>query len=207
MLTSFLGSGIPSSGVLATSSGNGTTITIPVAGRVAGAICFIGNVAVDVPSPPAAPTFSGFTELENEALDVGPVGYRAGLWAKKLTGAETTLTGMSGTTQRWTLLVVQPTVAVASFAWTGDSEMTQNNPGDQTILGSGKSNVIALVHVWGENPTSPTIAGGGFTEIEQASIYSLHFRIYTGAGANVLVGEDDLGDLTALQTGVLDLAA
>lgn len=183
-----LGVGGPPSASLTTltfvASGVGTSPTITIPGTpTAGDLCVI--VQYSIAGTPAIVTPSGFTELITS--NTGIATNRASMWAKKLVGGETTVTGTDGTADRWIAMTFHPNSAIGAFAANDiETAMSTVAPGQRTIQATGAATKpVLLIGQMGAasgdvidprtiSPAMSEIAGG-------ATNHYGHYFIYNSA--------------------------
>ena len=165
----------PSFSLVVSDTGTGQTITIPV-GFVAGDLCLIWNFG---DTNPTDATPSGFTKIiTNSGNDT-----RGSIFAKKLDGGETTVSGLnSGGSVWWIVAVFTPTSPFAAFAngMTPNGEWTNGDPSQQTIslpastpalLFGQMGNRTVLISPRSVSPAMDELAGA----VQQ---HYAHYKIY-----------------------------
>lgn len=192
---------------VASGKGNSQTITIP--GPVtAGDLCIIWNQGYNGGTP-ADVTPSGFTKLMTATL----LGSRMSLFAKILTGSETTVTGLDGDSsvdRHWAVATFHPDFPISGFSngMTPNSEITNGNPAAQTITAA--SSPSKPIIVWGQMNTSgsvnPRTTSPVMNELTtmDAQHYA-HYKIYSSSDTlvNHTYDMDDEGNANMLQSGYL----
>lgn len=183
----------------------GTVPTIDLTSLSAGAIaagdlCVIFNSAQHSSSstPPITVTPTGFTVVQEDAISSGGSN-RAIISAKKLTGSETTLTGMNSTTETWIAGVWRPSRSFSSFAWNSpNGEATLSDPASQTITAASAASLPALLvgqmYVGSNDIVDPRSTSPTMNEIAGATTsHYAHWFHYASSPQNHTYDMDDEG--------------
>ena len=196
---------------VASSSGSGTTITIPGT-PTAGDLCIIWNTATNSGGIPPDVTPAGFTKLATFASSEG-WWERASVFAKKLDGTETTVTGLNGPNgTRWIAATFHPDSPFLSFAngMTPNGEWTNGNPASQTITSASAASLPAMLwgqmSLWSSVTISPRTTSPAMSEIAGAvGNHFAHYRViaYGATPDDNTYDMDDEGNSNVLQSGYL----
>ena len=197
---------------VASGSGDSSTITIPGT-PTAGDLVLIWNFATNSGSSPPDVTPSGFTKLITTATPGGWYG-RASVFAKKLDGTETTVTGLNGPNgTRWIAATFHPDSPFLSFAngMTPNGVIEQSSdPSVQTITSASAASLPAMLWahmaVWNAVTISPRTMSPAMSEIAGfAGNHFAHYRIIASGDTpdDNTYDMDDEGDRNTLQSGYL----
>lgn len=192
----------------AVATGLDTSIEISAIGTLkAGDICLIWNGADEsggVDPPDVTP--SGFTALRATVVN----NRRVKLFAKILTGAEGTVTGLNGSNdESWACAVFRPDVPITSFTDndTGNHQGTSGNPTAQNITTASASGLaLAYAQFYASDATiDPRTTSPSMIETTIASFHYAHYKIYNASDAksNISVDMDDESNGNVLQSGWL----
>lgn len=183
-------------------TGSGSSINIGTVGVQAGDFCVIFNTTAGSTTEVIP---SGFTPLQSTS--VGSSG-RAVISAKKLTGSETTVSGLSAGTPSWIVAVFRPDGAYSSFTGhNGGAEGTTGNPVSQSMNVSGVPTPIILLGQMYSNDggsgyrtidvrtTSPTMTELAGTTGQSPQGQYAHYTLYNAGStpANTTYDMDDEG--------------
>lgn len=163
--------------LLGSASGTDTSIEINSLSIAAGDLALIFNTADTVGDS----TPSGFTQLRTKNIS-GTI--RGCISAKKLNGTETSVTGLSGATvQYWILLVLRPSAAFTSFVDndTANNTSTTGNPTPHTIAASGETAPVVLYGHMGSSggvAISPRKTSPTMNELTSNTTHYAHYMIY-----------------------------
>lgn len=186
--------------VVGTNTGSGASISISgisPGSLAAGDLCIVWNQATSSSSvTPVTP--SGFTQVGSVSAGAGPYNVSR-VSAKKLTGSETTVTGMSATGQRWAVLVLRLSGGFSGFTANAvDSTSTNANPSAITIAASGATAPIVLfgyMTSWSSGSpgsiSGKSISPNDMTEIANTAL--AHYLAYD-QGATPADHSYDMGD-------------
>lgn len=174
----------------------------------AGDLCLIYNWAAGS-STPADDTPSGFTKLVTLSDD--PLTSRISMFAKKLDGTETTVTGLTASlAPRWICLVLRPDQPFASFqnGMTPNGQVTSGDPTAQTITTASAARKPAIA--WGHMGASASAVAAtispAMTELTNADTTRnlAHYTIFgvNDTLANISYDMDDSG-INFMQSGYL----
>ena len=204
-------------GQFLSSTGSGTSITIPSVARV-GDFCLIFNLAEGTSgNTPAANTPSGFTVLKEDSNTSGSNNVlRGGVYGKILVDGDpgSVLTGLDGNVkEEWIVLVFYGNKTPAGFTDnSGGEQATTGNPAQQTISASGETNkpIIAYAFYGATGAVDPRTSSETMTEF-QGNSTDLYAKvlIYNDGGAspaNINVDMDDEGNSNCLISGYVDFS-
>ena len=181
---------------------SGATITAP-ASIIAGDIIIIADRALNNSGLPTLVVPTGFTSISALAL----TDTRQIVSYKIAAGTEggTNITGMSGTNaNKKAMYVLRPSsVPTKVIPLSVNGQITDSNPGAQTVTSSAGAVALAAFAVYGtdSNPITPrTFSPAPDGEITPATNFYLAYKIYNSSPANISVDMDDEGLGNALQS-------
>lgn len=170
--------------LLGTGTGTGSTITIPNGGGSlqAGDVCVISNFGKSNAGAVADGLPSGFTAYQNTASNASAGQVRHCLCYKVLTGAETTVTGISTDAMAWAAVVYRPIypilTAVQGMAVVGGS--SSGDIAGVTITAAAASPLPALLcgGMTSDGAIDPRSVSPSMSELSADTRHYFHHKVY-----------------------------
>jgi hypothetical protein len=184
---------------VAEGTNTGTTITIPVAGRVAGYFCIIFNKGTSGNVTPS---------LFTSANDAGSLNIVGNISYKVLDGTETTVSGIA-TNGRWVVVVFSPSRPIGSVIYTqSGNAVGSSNPALQNITVAGETTPLLIVAHAGETSVapSPTASPDDMTALTSGNVSEVARYLLWNPGGTPANHTWDMADAGAnlLQSGFFE---